>query len=34
MKNIVPFLQGETECLVQQMVRMPKGDNKASYKVT
>lgn len=28
------FLQGETDCHVQQMVRMPKGDNKASYKVT
>lgn len=27
MKSIMSFLQGETECHVQQMVRMPKGNN-------
>lgn len=33
MKSIMAFLQGETEYHVQQMVKMPKGDNKATYKV-
>lgn len=28
------LLQGETECHVRQMVRMPKGGNKTTYKVT
>lgn len=32
--KIMSFLRGETERYTQQMVRMPKGDNKATYKVT
>lgn len=31
-KSLMFFLQGETECRVQQMARMPTGDNKGYVK--